>query len=108
MEKKDLSQREVLVRMIASVLMGYSTLEGLDGDERDAEEADVMESDAFITDAVRKYASQQGKNGDEMIKELGFEANELISSGQYDQEVMEMLIEEGEDVSDYFDKTKLN
>ena len=108
MEKKDLSQREVLVRMSASVIVGYSTLDGLEGDERDQEEEEVMESDAFVTYAIRKYASQQGRDSEEMLEEITKEAHELINSGKYDEEVMEMLVEEGEDVSDYFDQGKLH
>lgn len=105
---KELNEKDTLIRMAASLLVSYASVQHLPEDERLAEEEEISVHDDELTDSIAKYAIRNKLDIDETIESITAQAEYFIESGNYDREVAEMLIEDGEDLTEYFEPKQLH
>lgn len=89
-------EEQAILRMVASVIVGYSALEGIeDPEEREDEEAELNDADRELQVIIEFYSERHGLDHNKTVEQFADNAMQFIESGQYDQEVEDMLAEEG-------------
>lgn len=90
-------EEQVLIRMAASVIVGFHVvMEIEDPSEREDEEMEIAQADLDLQQKIKIYSNRHQVDFQEAINFFVNEAHKFIESGQYDQEVEEMLIEDGD------------
>lgn len=100
-------EEELLVRLAANVIAVYSDVQDMPEETQLEEMPDIEKMDAELQQMIILHAERYDLDVEETMEHFANRGTAFLESGQYDQEMLEMLAEDG-DLAEHIDPKLLN